>query len=372
MAYEEKNYDINYNDSRFTKVESQKNAALNEIDKTYGDMISQSDDYFQKQIDAAQDYADKQTNLQNQQTNQTIKEINQQKDQTKKDYIKEQSGAYVDWQKQSNQYGANAEQMAAGGMQNTGFSESAQVSMYNTYQNRVATAREAYGRAVLNYDNSIAQAKLQNSSVLAEIAYNALQQQLELSLQGFQYKNQLLLDKADKKTAINKEYYQRYQDVLDQINKENQLKESMRQYKATHELQERAVALDEAKFAYQKEQEALKQAQIDKDSGGSKTTTAQKRASQSKARSRIRSGKSSSSSNAIKGAASGAAKGVGQTSSSKATIDMKSVLALGYGPISEAKLSSLVDQGIVEQYTSGGKIKFRKSGYALKQQHLFG
>ena len=31
--------------------------------------------------------------------------------------------------------------------------ESSKVSMYNTYQNRVATARDSYNRAVLNYNN---------------------------------------------------------------------------------------------------------------------------------------------------------------------------------------------------------------------------
>ena len=223
---------INYEDERFDQVEKDKKAAVNEVDKTYGDMISQSDKYYQDQIDAAQEYADKQTALQNQQTEQTITEINQQKDQAKKDYTREQSGAYVDWQQQSNQYGANAEAMAMNGMTKTGFAESSQVSMYNTYQSRVSAARESYMLAVQNYDNAIAQARLQNSSILAEIAYNALQAQLELSLQGFQYKNQLLLAQADRKTEIENMYYQRYQDVVNQINTENAFAEQIRQFNA--------------------------------------------------------------------------------------------------------------------------------------------
>ena len=217
------NYDINYDDSRFKEVESDKKTALSDLEQTYAGMINSSDKYYQSQIDASQQWADKQTQLQNEKTDFAIEQIEQQKAQTKKDYLKEQSGAYVDWQKQSNQYGANAEQMAATGMTNTGFSESSQVSMFNTYQNRVATARESYNNAVLNYNNAIKDARLQNNSVLAEIAYEALQKQLELSLHGFQYKNQLLLDKANKKTEINNTYYQRYQDVLDQINHENAL-----------------------------------------------------------------------------------------------------------------------------------------------------
>lgn len=263
------NYDINYDDERFTQVESEKTEALSDLEKTYAGMINQSDKYYNQQIQASKDWADKQSQLQQERTDFAIEQIEQQKDQAKKDYTKEQSGAYVDWQKQSNQFGANAEQMAAMGVQNTGYSESSQVSMYNTYQSRVTAARESYNQAVLNYNNAIKDARLQNNSVLAEIAYEALQQQLELSLQGFQYKNTLILDKAEQKRALNSEYYKRYQDVIAQINEENKLKETVRQHNATIALQERAVALDEAKFAYQKQQDAAAKAAAIKKSSGS-------------------------------------------------------------------------------------------------------
>ena len=245
------NYDIDYNDQRFTQVESDKNTALNDLEKTYTDMIDNSDSYYQAQIDASKDWADKQSELQQEKTDFAIEKIEQQKEQAKKDYIKEQSGSYVDWQKQSNQYGANAEQMAAQGMAGTGYSESSQVSMYNTYQNRVMTAREAYMRAVQNYDNSITEARLQNNSLLAEIAYNALQQQLELSLQGFQYKNTLILDKTAKKLEVDQMYYNRYQDVLQQINTENALAEQVRQYNESKALEREKLAEQKRQFEAQ-------------------------------------------------------------------------------------------------------------------------
>ena len=130
---------------------------------------SDSDKYFQEQISATEKWGAEQKKNQQAQTDFAIEKIEQQKDQTQKDYTKEQSGAYVDWQKQSNQYGAEAEKMASSGLQNTGYSESSQVSMYNTYQNRVATAREVFSQAVLAYDNNIKEARLQNNAVLAEI-----------------------------------------------------------------------------------------------------------------------------------------------------------------------------------------------------------
>lgn len=235
-------YSINYDDEQFKKVESDKQNAIGEMEKTYSGMIEDSDGYYQAQINASKEWEKKQTELQNEKTDFAIREINQQKDQAKKDYTKEQSGAYVDWQKQSNEFGTEAEARAAQGMANTGFSESSQVSMYNTYQSRVATAREAYNRAVLNYDNAITEARLQNNSALAQIAFESLQQQLELSLQGFQYKNTLVLEKANKKTELEQMYHERWQDVLQQMNTENALAEQIREFNASQ-------AMEQAQFA---------------------------------------------------------------------------------------------------------------------------
>lgn len=233
-------YAVNYDDERFGKVESDKGQALTELEQTYGGMIGEADKYYQQQIDATKQWAEKQQGLQQEQTDFAIEQIEQQRDQAQKDYVKEQSGAYVDWQKQSNQYGTAAEQAAAAGLTGTGFSESSQVAMYTAYQNRVATARDAMLRANLNYDNAIKEARLQNNSVLAEIAYQALEKELELSLAGFQYKNNLILEQANKKVELENTYYNRYMDVLNQINQENALAEEVRQY--------------EQDFAFQQEQ----------------------------------------------------------------------------------------------------------------------
>jgi hypothetical protein len=244
----ETNYTVNYEDKRFAEVESDKKQALSELEKTYAGMINSSDDYYNAQIDATREWADKQSALQQEQTDFAIKEIEQQKEQTRKDYIKEQSGAYVDWQKQSNKYGANAEMMAAQGMTNTGYAESSQVAMYNQYQTRVTTARESYNLAIQNYNNAITEARLQNNAILAEIAYEALQQELELSLQGFQYKNSLLLEQANHKLQVENTYYQRYQDVLKQINTENALAEEVRQYNADLAYKNAALAEEQRQF----------------------------------------------------------------------------------------------------------------------------
>lgn len=52
--------------------------------------------------------------------------------------------------------------------------------------------------------------------------------------------------------------------------------------------------------------------------------------------------------------------GSGDTSADSPEVDIASVMALGYGPISAARLSELVASGEVEEYVENGKLKFRK------------
>ena len=161
---------VDYNDRRFQDVNAEKQTALNNVNTMYNNMINNSDKYYNDQIKAVEDYGNKQQELKQEQTDFALEKIDQQKDYLKKDYTKEQKGAYADWQKQSNQYGVNAEAMASNGLNNTGYAESSQVSMYNTYQNRIATARETYTRAVTDYDNAYKDAILQNKSSLLEVS----------------------------------------------------------------------------------------------------------------------------------------------------------------------------------------------------------
>lgn len=221
------NYDINYEDERFKQVENQKQEQLNNINNTYNNMVNQSDSYFQNLVDATNKYTESQQKNQQANTDFAIEQINQQKEQAKKDYTKEQAGAYIDWQKQTK---SHQQQMSNSGLQNTGYSATLERDYYTTYQNRIISAKESYDKAVQNYDNSITQAILANNSALAEIAYNGLKTQLELSLQGFQYKNDLLLRQISDTRDIDNTYYNRWRDVLSQFNTENALKEDVRQY----------------------------------------------------------------------------------------------------------------------------------------------
>ena len=177
-----------------------------------------------------------------------------------KDYLKEQSGAYVDWQKQSNKYGANAEAKAAMGMTNTGYTESSQVAMYNQYQNRVAIAREAYTRATTDFKLGIAEAKAANSVAIAEIKANALAQSLEIAMQFAMQNNSLLTEKARQQTAIRQQNFSNYMDVYGALMQENAIAEDVRQFNAQISEEKRqfneSQRLEREKLAWQKAQAA--------------------------------------------------------------------------------------------------------------------
>lgn len=345
-----------YDDPRFKQVDDEKNAALNEVDQTYGEMIGDTKDFYQDQIDASKDWAKEQEKLQNEQTDFAIEKIEQQKQQAQQDYTKEQSGAYVDWQKQSNQYGVNAEKQAAMGMQNTGFSESSQVSMYNQYQTRVAMARESLQRAMLNFDNGITEARLQNNAALAQIRAEALEKQLALALEGFQYQNTLVQAQADRKQQLNEFYHTKWQDVQSQINTEKALAEEIRQYNEKMAEEKRQfnqqMALEKEQFAWQKEQA--------------------KKSSSSSGGGSIKGSSSSSSSSSSSGNKINQTSSNSSSSKKNGEVDMQSILSLGYGPISAKKAMQLVEQGLAETYTKNGKTYFRKSASYVKQESLFG
>ena len=196
-------------------------AALNEgkalLDEATGNintMISNANTEYESAKTELDTLAKEQAANQKEATGIAVKKLETEKENAEKDYVKEQSGAYADYQLQTQKHGANAEQMASMGMGGTGYSESAKVSMYNAYQNRVAVAREAFTRASAEYDVAIEEAKLQGSVALAEIAMNAYKEKTALALEQMQYGNSLLNTLTEQKASISKDYWQRYLDVM--------------------------------------------------------------------------------------------------------------------------------------------------------------
>lgn len=228
------NYTINYNDERFNDVKNQEAQALSNVNNTYQNMINNSDDYYNQMINAAEEYGVKQQEIQQANTDFAIEKIEQQKANLQKDYEKEQRGSYTDYAREVNPYGQSAEAAATSGIaRGSGVTESARIAAWSAYQGRIGQARDTYQRAVQEYDNGIKDAMLSNNAKLAEIAYQALSKKLELGLNQFQYKNTLLTQQLEMQQNINNQYYQRWQNVLQQMNTENSLAEQIRQYNAS-------------------------------------------------------------------------------------------------------------------------------------------
>lgn len=244
-----------YDDVRLTEIEAEKQQMLTETENTYNDMIEGSGEFYQEQKNASNDWAEKQTELQNEQTNFAVEQIEQQKELAEKDYQKEQRAAYVDYQQQSNEYSVGAERRAESGLSRSGYSESSQVAMYTAYQHRVSVAREALQKTFQNYDNQMAEARLQNSVALAQLAHDNLMTQLQLDMEAFQYGNQLLLEKLNSKLNINTTYHGMHQNIVSQINQEKALAEEIRQFNESKALQEKQLAEEQRQFDAQMAEE---------------------------------------------------------------------------------------------------------------------
>lgn len=194
---------VDTNDERLTSINRERqqaiansnneyNQRINQNRNDYNNMISNTDQYYNQINSTLQEGLKKQQDAMNAQTDATINKINTQKDKANRDYLNEQKGSYVDYRNATNQYGANAEQMASNGLWGSGYSETYKSNAYNTWQNRVATARQSLNDTMTSYDQQITDALNSNNTAQAELWSNVALQVAQNSLQGFQYKNTLI------------------------------------------------------------------------------------------------------------------------------------------------------------------------------------
>ena len=231
--------------------------------------------------------------------------------------------------------------------------------MYNQYQNRVAVARESIKRAELEFDNQMTQARLQNSSALAEIAYNTLKEIDTLTMSGIQQTTALRSEQANRELTIKHMYHNQWQDVLKQINTENSLAENVRQYNETMAFNKQkeandkayrdaALALDREKFAWQKSQAAASSS----GSGGGSTI---KKSSSSKKTQKNPTGGSGKISGGTKYSVSGALNSTGTKKTTTKTTSNKST------KLSAASWKMVDDGGINWFWGVDGNAKYKNT-----------
>lgn len=280
---------VNYK-TQLDQLDEQEKAALAENEQFYKDQAAASDAAYDREIAGVADWKTQQEGFQNEQNSFELQKIEQQQEQAQQDYEKEQRAAYTDWQKQSAQHGVAAEQMAAAGMTGSGYAESSKVQMYTAYQRRLVAAKESMDRLTISFNNAMEEARLQNNSALAQIAFDAFEKESKLIMAKLGAREDILADQKKEAETISKFFGDERDKIIGspgyQLWKENQIEPSPQ---------------------YNDYFNQFKSADPTK------------------------------------------------------TINMTSVLELGYGRITGDELNRLLADGAVEAYEDGGEIYFRKA-----------
>ena len=121
-------------------------------------------------------------------------------------------------------------------LQGSGIGETANVFTYNAYQNRITSAKESLDRTMTDFTNKIAEARLTNNTTIADIASKSAQEQAQIALQGFQYKNTLIQQKQQALQQIGQRYDTKYQNTWNEINTELQNRKEADEYNEQMEL----------------------------------------------------------------------------------------------------------------------------------------
>ena len=115
----------------------------------------------------------------------TQNEINRQKEEYDREATKQGKALYADYRKQSNPYGATAEQLASQGLNKSGYAETTQTRMYNEYQRNVTTLMTETKRLKAEADFQMNQAFLDADIQKAQNALAIYQQQAELAITNY-------------------------------------------------------------------------------------------------------------------------------------------------------------------------------------------
>lgn len=179
-----------------------------------------------------------QNEILNQQTQMQIDQINRNKAEVDKETAKTNSGLYAEYKKASNPYGANAEQLFTQGLGNSGYAESTQTSLYNTYQKNVTDTINTATKLKSDFDFQIQQAQQNRDLQQAQYALELYQQKMNLLTQEYDLKNNKEQDlynrgidernynyQVGRDQVADSQWEKEYQQML----KENELAEQWRQ-----------------------------------------------------------------------------------------------------------------------------------------------
>lgn len=152
-----------------------------------------------------------QQDIVNKQTEQNVAELERQKAEVDKEATKTNQGLYTEYKKATNPYGVNAEQLYSKGLGNSGYAETTQTNLYNTYQKNVTNTINNAQKLKSDFDFEINKARQNGDITLAQNALEIYKQKMQLLTQEYELRN-------------NREQYlyQKEQDALAQSNWEKE------------------------------------------------------------------------------------------------------------------------------------------------------
>jgi hypothetical protein len=132
---------------------------------------------------------DQQQTLQNEIIEKGIQKVQNETERQKAEYEQEAEktakGLYTDYRKQANPYGANAETLASQGLNKSGYAETTQTNLYNTYQRNVTELVNTTRKLKADADFTMNQAYIDADIQKAQSALTLYQQKAQLALQEY-------------------------------------------------------------------------------------------------------------------------------------------------------------------------------------------
>lgn len=148
-----------------------------------------------------------QNDIVNKQTQMQVDSLGRQKEQIDREATQQNRAIYQDYKKNSNPFGQQAENLAGQGLANSGYAETTQARMYNTYQNNITATLNNARQLKADVDFQIQQARQTGDITLAQNA-----------LQLYNQRMQLLSQEYDMRNNREQFLYQKKQDALAQRN----------------------------------------------------------------------------------------------------------------------------------------------------------
>lgn len=142
----------------------------------------QQNNYLDKSMETQRDIINKQTQM-------NVDTLQRQRDEVDKEATKTNRALYQEYRKASNPYGANAEIMAQRGLGNSGYSETTQTNLYNTYQKNVTETVNNAQKLKSDFDFQMSQAKQNGDIAMAQNALEIYNQKLQLLTQNYELRN---------------------------------------------------------------------------------------------------------------------------------------------------------------------------------------